>query len=235
MIQNEVQDWGSRLKICTLVKFWKTLLYWCQSQWTNSYSISHTSDRRTLAKKIHILLLISGVHSKHRHTSWRRSPKSSSKGFEGSVEGSGDGLVWKSFIILAQIKTQLSFLRVQPSWGSGPYSGSGYPSLSVYPTVSTSHKSSVVEAIAVPEKSWSEIFSDKLDDFIGYFLPDDKPEYEKPAVTSSYATLPTKASFNGCSTTVVLNSLEMRVDDLSRSYGLYMNYFYSKHSKLKHY
>ena len=137
-------------------------------------------------------------------------------------------------MILAQIKAQLLFLRVQPSWGSGTYSGSGYPSLSVYPTVSTSHKSSVVEAIAVPEKSWSEIFSDKLDDFIGYFLPDDKPEYEKPAVTSSYATLPTKASFNGCSTTVVLNSLEMRVDDFQVIWP-YMNYFHSKHSILKLY
>ena len=65
----------------------------------------------------------------------------------------------------------------------------------MYPT---SHSSSAVEAIAIPEKSWSEIFSDKLDDFIGYFLPEDKPEYEKPAQTSSHPMLPTEVSFNGC-------------------------------------
>ena len=52
------------------------------------------SNRRTLAKKLQILLLISGVHSKHRYSksrSSREAPNSSSKGFEGSIEGSGDG------------------------------------------------------------------------------------------------------------------------------------------------
>ena len=106
-------------------------------------------------------------------------------------------------MILTHIIVRILFLRVQPSWGSGPYanSGSGYHSLSVYPS---SH--SVVEAIelAVPamaptEKSWLDILSGTLDDFIRYFLPDGKSEYEQPKITQSYELLPTeqsKASFN---------------------------------------
>ena len=95
---------------------------------------------------------------------------------------------------------RMLFFRVQPSRSSAPYANSGsvYPSLSVYPS---SH--SVVEAIelAVPatEKSWLDILSVTLDDFIRYVLPDDKTEYEQPKITQSYDLLPTeqsKASFN---------------------------------------
>ena len=96
---------------------------------------------------------------------------------------------------------RMFFFRVQPSRGSAPYANSGsvYPSLSVYPS---SH--SVVEAMAVPamvptEKSWLDILSVTLDDFIRYVLPDDKTEYEQPKITQSYDLLPTeqsKASFN---------------------------------------
>ena len=106
-------------------------------------------------------------------------------------------------MILTQIMMGILFLRVKPSSASRPYTNSvsGYPSLSVYPS-----RHSVVEAIelAVPamaptDKSWLDILSGTLDDFIRYFLPDDKSEYEQPKITQNYELLPTeqsKASFN---------------------------------------
>lgn len=106
-------------------------------------------------------------------------------------------------MILTQLMVEMIFLRVQPSWGSSPYANSEsvYPSLSVYPP-----RHSVVEAIdlAVPamaatEKSWLDMLSGTLDDFIRYFLPDDKSEYEQPKITQNYELLQTeqsKASFN---------------------------------------